>query len=47
MIEGKTDIYFKHKTTLVMLHKDELENRLYLMENYYFKKKQIESIFPV
>ena len=28
-----------------MLHKDDVENKLFVLENYYFKKKQIEKIF--
>lgn len=31
MLEGKVDMFFRHKTTLIMLHKDELENKLYVL----------------
>ena len=45
--EDRVQIFFRHKTTLVMLHKQDVENKLYQLENFYFKKKQIQRIIPV
>jgi hypothetical protein len=46
ILEDRVEIYFRHKTTLAMLHKEDIEGKLYQLENYYFKKKQIEKIMP-